>query len=148
MFTRLLKNLRQQFGLPAVKSKSMVDYQQQVRYWVLTCFGIQIALNKQERQQRFLEEALELYQAGGMSAHDAHIMVDYVFSRPVGDIEQEIGGTMVCLSILCSSVNVDLHAAATKELNRCWLHIDKIRAKHASKPANTRSPLPGVISSK
>ena len=64
-------------------------FQNSVRYWILECFGSEISDYKPERNQRFLEEALELVQSCGMSPEDAHRLVDYVYSRPVGDKVQE-----------------------------------------------------------
>mgnify|MGYP006958842284 CR=1 FL=1 len=59
------------------------------------------ASDKAERSHRFLEEALELVQACGCSASEAHQLVDYVFGRAVGHASQEAGGVMVTLAALC-----------------------------------------------
>ena len=40
-------------------------------------------------EHRFLEEALELVQACGATASEAHQLVDYVYGRPVGEPAQE-----------------------------------------------------------
>jgi hypothetical protein len=89
---------------------------------------------------RFLEEALELAQAIGCSSEDAHRLVDYVFSREVGQPELEVGGVMVTLAGLCSASGIDMNDAADRELERNWSRIDRIRGKQASKPIG--SPLP------
>jgi hypothetical protein len=89
---------------------------------------------------RFLEEALELSQASGCSSEDAHRLVDYVFSRPVGRLEPEVGGVMVTLAALCAAAGIDLKNAADRELERNWSRIDAIRRKQANKPVG--SPLP------
>lgn len=118
-------------------------FQQSVRIWILQCFGSEISDHKPERNQRFLEESLELVQSCGMSSHDAHRLVDYVYSRPVGDKTQEVGGTLVTLSALCSAHGIRMAQAATQELTRIQKKdvMEKIRAKQATKPHN--SPLPG-----
>ena len=115
-------------------------YQQRVNDWMLKCFGPSITEDKTERNHRFLEEALELVQSGGCTASEAHQLVAYVFSRPVGEIGQEVGGSIVTLAAFCNAHGVDLDAEAEKELTRVWGMMDQIRAKQAAKPKH--SPLP------
>lgn len=116
--------------------------QDQVRPWVITCFDDQVANNKSERNHRFLEESLELVQSIGCTKDEAHQLVDYVFNRPIGEPEQEVGGVMITLTALCLANGLDMHKAGDKELIRIWCKIDKIRAKQATKPKH--SPLPGT----
>jgi len=89
---------------------------------------------------RFLEEALELAQASGCSSEDAHRLIDYVFSRPIGRPELEVGSVMVTLAALCTAAGIDMNNAADRELERNWARIDAIRRKQANKPVG--SPLP------
>lgn len=116
--------------------------QARVKPWLLECFGEAIAADRQERNHRFLEEALELVQANQCTASEAHQLVDYVYGRPVGEPSQEVGGVMVTLAALCLATEIDMHAAGETELGRIWTKVDQIRAKQAAKPA--MSPLPGV----
>jgi hypothetical protein len=53
---------------------SRIERQRQVAAWELPQRGV-----------RLLEEAIELYQATGATAEMAHRLVDFVFSRPVGE---------------------------------------------------------------
>lgn len=119
---------------------SFPTFQARVLPWLLDCFGHLIARHKKERNHRFLEEALELVQAAGCTAEEAHQLVDYVFGRPVGELRQEIGGVMVTLAALCLAHDQDMHDAGEIELARIWTKIAQIRAKQAAKPRN--SPLP------
>lgn len=116
-------------------------FQSRVIEWILECFGEAIASDKVERNHRFLEEALELMQACGGTKEEALQLVDYVFSRPVGEKEQEVGGVMLTLSSLCSAQGIEMIPAGYRELDRVWKKMDVIRAKQARKPKN--SPLPG-----
>ena len=116
------------------------DFQSRVAPWMLECFGADIAADAQERNHRFLEEALELVQACGCTRTEAYQLVDYVFGRPIGESEQETGGVMLTLAALCLAHKLDMHAAAETELARVWQNIAKIRAKQAAKPKH--SPLP------
>ncbi|WP_223816015.1 hypothetical protein [Pseudomonas chlororaphis] len=119
-----------------------VAFQSRVQPWMIACFGEAIASDRQERNHRFLEEALELVQANQCTASEAHQLVDYVYGRPVGEPSQEVGGVMVTLAALCLASGLDMHAAAETELARIWTKVDQIRAKQAAKPA--MSPLPGA----
>lgn len=70
------------------------------------------------RAIRFLEEAIELYQACGADQDMAHKLVDYVYSRPRGDIFKELGGVGVTLLILALVCGRDADNAEEYELNR------------------------------
>lgn len=119
---------------------TLAPFQQRVQPWMMECFGPMIAGDRQERNHRFLEEALELVQAAGCSASEAHQLVDYVYGRPVGEPSQEVGGVMVTLAALCLANGLDMHTAADTELARIWTKVEAIRAKQAAKPKH--SPLP------
>lgn len=118
------------------------DFQSKVQAWMLACFGPEIASDKQERNHRFLEEALELVQSCNCTKDEAHQLVDYVFGRPVGEPYQEVGGVMVTLAALCLANSLDMQANGDTELARIWTKIEQIRAKQAAKPKH--SPLPEV----
>ena len=116
-------------------------YQLRAREWAAACFGEQVASDPSERNHRFLEEALELAQAGGATAVEAHLLVDYVFGRPVGDFPQEVGGTMLTLALLCQTRGESMEVCGEVELARVWQKLEQIRVKQAAKKAD--SPLPG-----
>lgn len=117
-----------------------MKFQNRVHRWVLACFGSQIASDKEERNHRFLEESLELVQAAGCTKEEALKLVDYVFGREIGELEQEVGGVMNTLAALCNAHGIDMMLAGEIEVDRCWTKVDKIRAKQAAKPKF--SPLP------
>lgn len=131
-------------GPPAVGFRAAVEkpvsFQYRVKPWMAECFGAEISGDQQERNHRFLEEALELVQACGATASEAHQLVDYVYGRPVGDKIQEIGGVMVTLAALCLAHGLNMHIAGETELQRIWTNVDQIREKQAAKPKH--SPLP------
>lgn len=114
--------------------KTPYSFSVRVLKWALTCFGSTRVYQKQERVARFLEEALELAQASGISKQDARILLDYVFSRPPGDFEQEVGGVMNTLALLTETSGIDMWHAAEVELNRCWDNMKKIQEKNLTKP--------------
>lgn len=122
--------------------RQLNGFQQRVQPWMLACFGEMIAGDREERNHRFLEEALELVQSTGCTASEAHQLVDYVYGRPVGEPAQEVGGVMVTLAALCLANSLDMHADAETELARIWTKVEAIRAKQAAKPKH--SPLPAT----
>lgn len=134
--------LREILRAPKPTPTSQAPFQQRVQPWLLECFGAEIAADRVERNHRFLEESLELVQALGCTASEAHQLVDYVFGRPVGDPPQEVGGVMTTLAALCLANGLDMHDAGEVELARISAPelAAKIRAKQAAKPKH--SPLP------
>lgn len=123
-----------------------LNYQTRVAQWVRACFGPVIAADKPTRGGRFLEEALELVQAGGMTKKQAHELLDYVYARPIGEVPQEVGGVMVTLAALCEAYDISMVGCAEQELERILdpAVMDKVRRKQATKPKF--SLLPGVAS--
>lgn len=79
-------------------------------------------------------------QSAGCSRDDALALVDYVYGRPVGVPDLEVGGVMVTLAALCSASEINMDDAGDRELQRNWDQIETIRAKQAAKPHG--SPLP------
>ena len=130
-------------GLGHSVSVPDADFQQRVADWMLECFTPAIAADTLERADRFTEEALELAQTcPQFTAERAHALVDYVFSRPVGEPHQEVGGVMVTLAALCGPNRLDMMGCAETEYERISKPeiIEKIRAKQASKPVGSALP--------
>lgn len=97
--------------------------------------GTEITSDPLERSLRFAEEALELVQSTGLTREEVLKVVDYVFNRPKGEIGQEVGGTIVCLAMLCEANQLSLTDEAVRE----FVRVDspemreKIKTKHAAK---------------
>lgn len=138
--------LNEQGPVYAWPSLQRASFQSRVAPWLVECFGEVIAQDTQERNQRFLEEALELVQACGATSDEAHQLVDYVFDRDVGEQSQEVGGVMVTLAALCHANRLAMHQSGEVELDRISRPdvMARIREKQKVKPAF--SPLPGVYS--
>lgn len=120
-------------------------FQEEVATWVETCFGAESAADTVIRTHRFIEEAVELAQAMRVPKDEVLQIVDYVYSRPIGDVHQEVGGTITTLTALCNSVKLPLRWAAVTELIRDWDKIDLIRQKSKTKPSfRSAPPLPDL----
>jgi hypothetical protein len=103
--------------------------------WLAAVFGPESLHDVEERGLRFLEEAMELVQALGVSKEQASGLVEQVFDKPEGEPVQELGGVTVTLSSLCAVAGLDPASAFEIEFSRCETPhiIEKIRAKHATK---------------
>jgi len=125
---------------------NMRDFQDRVCEWIVKCFPPSLYASKRERALRFLEEAMELAQAEGLTRLDVARMAGYVFNRPVGGTQQEVGGVMVTLAALCWNENIYLDVAAKREIERIEdsAIMEKIRAKQRSKAnlPHLTAPLP------
>lgn len=86
--------------------------------WGERAFGAEHMRSVRQRGLRFLEEAVELYQAVGGTAELAHRLVDFVFARPPGSVGQEAGGVAVTLLALAEAAGVDADAEEVREIER------------------------------
>lgn len=118
--------------------------QQRIWDWAVYAFGAE--RTTEVRGFRFTEEALELAQAVGLSKEQVLQLVDYVYGRPQGDVDQEIGGVMITLNNLASAHTINVEGAAEAELLRVWQKVEKIRAKE--RLAVPGSVLPGNLDTK
>lgn len=120
---------------------SLASFQNRSRKWVIACFGSEAAQDLRVRRHRFVEEAIELDQALGGTADEAHALINYVYGREIGQPTQEVGGVMVTLASLCSAASICLTLEAEHGLFDCWNRIDKIRQKQKDK-VDYAGPLP------
>lgn len=125
-----------------IQGEGAQTLQARVKPWMDVCFGPEISADKLERNDRFMEEAVELVQASGYPASRAHELVEYVYNRPQGDINQEVGGVMITLAAHCLAHGVDMHEAGETELARIWTKVEQIREKQKSKPKGSALPIP------
>lgn len=137
-----IARLNAQTPEPATQQPRAENFQAGVDKWMDACFGDAIKADQLERADRFCEEALELCQTmPGFNKARAHALVDYVFDRPQGEINQEVGGVMVTLAALCNTTGTDIAEAAATELARVWTKVEAIRAKQAAKPTGSALPV-------
>jgi hypothetical protein len=89
----------------------------------------------EERIIRTLEEVMELAQTENVTREQMHALVDQVMDKPVGEREQELGGTLVTLSSYMAVRQLNGVDAFNKEFVRVQDPeiIEKIKAKHAGK---------------
>lgn len=109
--------------------------QTKVFRWAVNTFG-DIAKDPKERVNRFIEESIELAQALGADKEQVCRIVNYVYSRPPGDVFQEAGGAALTLLALCESLGISADSAESAELSRALqITPELIRAKQNRKAA-------------
>jgi hypothetical protein len=108
--------------------------QEEAADWLMIAFPEDPVVRPKVRASRFLEEALELVQTQGITREKAHELVDFVFDRPVGDPDQELGGTMFCLMAVANALGMDAGLECSKEILNAYQRIPQIRAKSKLKP--------------
>lgn len=122
---------------------TLKELQREVDLWVRQCMGDAEAEDKRQRAFRFLEEALELVQAAGMTRDQVNALADYTFGRPPAPgPADEVGGVLNTLAALCNASGISMDACANAEMAHVWKNIDRIRTKHQSK-IHPDGPLPG-----
>lgn len=121
--------------------------QDRVRAWVRSTFSEHEARDVPERSLRMVEEAIELAQACKVDAATVHRLVDYVFSRPVGEPNQELAGCMVTLYALAVALDLDADTeldTEIKRINRPEVIERCRRRQHEKRAALVAAPkLPG-----
>lgn len=102
--------------------------------WVTKCFGADSLSSRHERVLRLLEEALELAQAEKVTEAEVDRLVLRVFSRPVGEPQQEFSGVILTTLAYSASTGYDILGTAETELDRIEkLPIAHFRHRHESK---------------
>ena len=92
-----------------------------------------------ERALRFLEEAIELVQALGLTQEDIQRTGEMVFERPAGEPSQEVGGVVSTLLALTNHLKVSAHAAALAEIER--MDTPEVKARVQARQAEKRKRL-------
>ena len=129
-----IRHLSGFLGLSAIEDAIRSTFQERVQDWLIRCLGTDAALDPTQRNQRFLEEALELVQARGCTESEALQLVRYVYGRRAGEVAQEIGGVMLSLAGLCAASSHNMTECGERELARVCGRMDEVRAKHELKP--------------
>jgi hypothetical protein len=110
-------------------------YQARAQAWIIACFGLDLANDKTQRNQRLLEETCELVQKGGCTLREIKQIAEWVYTRPMrGGMEEDVGGVMHSLAAFCSAYGMNMHEAGEIELLRVWENADHMRKTFATKP--------------
>jgi hypothetical protein len=119
-----IRRLRERERAPSLGRSSR---QSLVDKWARRVLGAATFANSIERALRVAEEAVEFAQAIGVDVATVRKLVDYVYARPVGLAEQEIGGILVTVYAAAACIGVDAEEAVDVEIAR--IHTPEIEAK-------------------
>lgn len=86
--------------------------------WARRCFGAEHVTNIGIRALRALEECAEMAQAAGVPFDKAALCIDTVYKKPVGELHQEIGGTLLTTVVLCEALEQDPEELLEREVRR------------------------------
>ncbi len=110
--------------------------QQRVFDWATAAFGAAQSHSIQQRCVRFIEEAIETCQAGGLDKQKIHELVDFVYARPVGELPKEIGAVGIVLMALAAAAGVSADEQERIEFERIMAKpVEYYTARNATKNA-------------
>lgn len=108
----------------------------QVAIWCVAAFGDDHAKSIEQRGIRLVEEAVEAAQACGCDPAMIHRLVDHVYAKPIGKLDQEIGGVGVTLLALADAAGVSADEAEMREIHRIHTFpLEHFAARNAAKNA-------------
>jgi hypothetical protein len=118
------------------------DRQELITDWV-TRWGAAVfiqPLNRKLRALRLLEEAIELCQCSGVMPTDIGVVMERVYSRPMGQHHQELGGVALTLLAAAESWNCSADLCEVMEIRRIMAipdqhFVDKNREKILAMPS-------------
>lgn len=111
------------------------DRQQRVATWCREAFG-QESTSVAHRGLRLAEEAIETAQAAGCDRDKLHALIDYIYERPVGELDQELGGLGVTALALAAAAGLDADECERTEVERVLsLPLDHFRRRNELKNA-------------
>lgn len=120
------------------------DLQVRLTTWARAAFGEEHVSSVPQRALRLLEEAIELAQAAGVDQSLALKLVEFVYSRPVGDLFQEIGGVGVTALVFAESAGISAEKAIDKEAKRVLSKpVEHFTKRNAAKGAAGFNIVPG-----
>jgi uncharacterized protein YfiM (DUF2279 family) len=103
--------------------------------WATDTFGA-VAMNRNERAARILEEALELAQAEGVTQETADRLVARVYGRPAGEPKGEYQGLCMTVQAYAELTDDPFYEAAAREYVRVVSRPrEEWRARHDAKAA-------------
>lgn len=86
--------------------------------WAFACFPEQEVTSLAMRSYRSLEEQFELAQFCKVPLYKIITLAHHVYSKPVGDGKQELGGCGIALLVLASIMGVSAEECEETEFNR------------------------------
>ncbi len=93
-----------------------------------------VALNRDERAARCLEEVLEMVHSAGLPIGTVSRLAERVYARPAGDLAREIGQATVTLEMFAENEGFSADSEASREFDRFRaIPKEEWQARHAAK---------------
>jgi hypothetical protein len=129
---------------PVEVTEARDSRQQQIEAWCIAAFGHAEATSLPQRGLRLLEEAAEAAQAVSVDLAMAHHLLDVVWSKPAGEIGQELGGVGVTTLALAAAAGLWADEEEAREATRVLSKpIEHFRKRNQAKnDAGLRASLP------
>jgi hypothetical protein len=86
--------------------------------WGQRCFGVEHMSDVKIRGLRMLEESIEFAQAVEIESWQVTDLANYVYSRPKGTPQQELGGVLVTALVSASALGVSAQSVLDAEMQR------------------------------
>jgi hypothetical protein len=132
-------------------NKHAAPTQTNILKWLVEILG-EKARNRDERAARLVEESIEIALTEGVPLYVLERILQRIYSRPAGELGQEIGGCAMALLALSENVGLDCFAEILREWQRVlskpagwWLqkHVEKVIAGTADlTPIGSSPPAP------
>ena len=123
---------------------NLAQQQKEVLHWMHETFKDepQAIYDVRERALRFIEEAIELCQALGITQDELSRLQTYVYARPPGDAAQETSGVLITFLALCTAAEIDPTIAYFQEMLRIKQPevMQRIRDRQVEKRQVTDEP--------
>lgn len=100
---------------------TLIGLQARCAIWVQDTFGDKSLFDRRNRAARFAEEAVELAQAEGVDEQQMLKIVLRAYQRPVGEVEQEVAGSLFTFLVYCYAAGV----WPAKAVHLCKLELDR-----------------------
>lgn len=118
------------------------ERQKAVMKWAVSTFG-PVAEMPVERAMRLVEEAIEICQCYAVDKSAIVRIVDRVYSRPCGELHQEIGGVAITLDALAENAGWSVTTEAEREFDRITsLPREHFRKKQTAKAIDGTAGMP------
>lgn len=133
---------------PETHPVALEPTQANVLAWAVNSFG-PIARNRDERAARLAEEAIEIAQAEGVSLDIVVRIATRVYSRPAGELWQELGGLGITMLAFAENAGLNVDTCTEREWRRVlsktpewWAkkHAEKVEAGTANLSSTASEP--------
>lgn len=105
-----------------------------VHDWGVRAFGREHMANLPIRGLRCAEEAIELAQVLCIPKEQLHQLIDAVYSKPKGKLDQEIGGVLVTITAICVELGSTTDEYLLKETLRVLQYpVEYYKARNKAK---------------